>query len=341
LAVQTAQLRCDKLIPNEDSFDLSSLDGITDGAKNCLLKAGIHSIRDVVVRGENTVSEVAGIPMESSRLICNKARTKLEQLGAIPAPYTSTTDKEVEQISLGSKSLDTLLGGGVQTGAITEFFGESNAGKTQICHTLCVMVQQTKSHGGLDGKALYIDTESTFSIKRIASIAEARGLDANRAIKNVICAKPMSSTDQDHYVRIAGSIIDGIKNVRLLIVDSIISLYRAEYLGRAVLSERQQKLYRQMQMLRRISEVYKVAVVITNQVHQTPDNYPLDLNHKPLGGHVMAHASTYRIHLRVSGVNRKAVLVHSPYLPENVARFTLSEQGVSDVMPYDEYEDLE
>jgi DNA repair protein RadA len=332
---------CDKLIPNEDPFSINTLKGIADDAKSCLLGAGIRSIRDVIVRGDKTVSEVAGIPMESSRLICNKARTKLEQLGVMPAPFTSTTDKEVEQISLGSKSLDTLLGGGVQTGAITEFFGESNAGKTQICHTLCVMVQQAKSYGGLDGKAIYIDTESTFNIKRILSIAEARGFDASRAIKNIICAKPMSSTDQDHYVGISGSIIDEHKNVRLLIVDSIISLYRAEYLGRAVLSERQQKLYRQMQMLRRISEVYGVAVVITNQVNQTPDNYPLDLNHKPLGGHVMAHASTYRTHLRVSGVNRTATLVHSPYLPENVARFTLSEQGVSDVMPYDEYEDSE
>jgi DNA repair protein RadA len=129
---------------------------------------------------------------------------------------------------------------------------------------------------------------------------------ASRAIKNVICAKPMSSTDQDHYLGISGSIIDEIKNVRSLIVDSITSLYRAEYLGRAVLSERQQKLYRQIQMLRRISEVYWVAVVITNQVNQTPDNYPLDLyNHKPPGGHVMTHASAYRIHLRVSGVNRR------------------------------------
>jgi DNA repair protein RadA len=110
----------------------------------------------------------------------------------------------------------------------------------------------------------------------------------------------MSSTDQDHYLGISGSIIDEIKNVRSLIVDSITSLYRAEYLGRAVLSERQQKLYRQIQMLRRISEVYWVAVVITNQVNQTPDNYPLDLyNHKPPGGHVMTHASAYRIHLRV------------------------------------------
>jgi DNA repair protein RadA len=329
------------LIPNEDSFDLSSLEGITDGAKYCLLKAGIHSIRDVVVRGQNTISEVAGIPIESSRLICNKARTRLEQLGVIHSPFTRTTDREVEQISLGSKSLDTLLGGGVQTGAITEFFGESNAGKTEICHTLCVMVQQNKSYGGLDGKAFYIDTESTFSIKRISSIAEARGRDASRVIKNIICAKPMSSTDQDHYVGIAGSIIDEHKNIRLLIVDSIISLYRAEYIGRAALPERQQKIFRQMQMLRRISEVYGVAVVITNQVNQTPDNYPLDLNHKPLGGHVMAHASTFRIYLRLSGVNRKAALVHSPYLPENVARFTLSQQGVSDVMPYDEYEDSE
>ena len=248
-------------------------------------------------------------------------------------PFTTATYKEIERISLGSKSLDDLLGGGgLQTGAITEFFGESNTGKTQICHTLSVMVQLGRHEGGLDGKAIYIDTESTFRRERIISIAEAKGLEAAKATKNIIIARPVSSSEQEHYLERAGSIIEEHKNVRLLIVDCVTSLYRAEYIGRAALPERQQRLYRHMQMLRRFSEVYGVVVVVTNQVDESPNSYTAYLyRHRPIGGNIMAHASTYRVGLRQFGDKRIALLVHSPHLPENQAYFKLSEKGVLDM----------
>ena len=284
---------------SKDLFSIDNIGGINDKIKNQLVEAEIYAVKDLVVRGAMNVSEATGISIDKCNRICSKARSRLEQLGIMNRPFTTTTYKEIERISLGSKSLDDLLGGeGLQTGAITEFFGESNTGKTQICHTLSVMVQLGRHRGGLDGKAIYIDTESTFRRERIVSIAEAKGLEAAKATKNIIIARPMSSSEQEHYLEMAGSIIEEHKNVRLLIVDCVTSLYRAEYIGRARLPERHQRLLRYMQMLRRFSEVYEVVVLVTNQVNESPDCYTAYLyRHRPIGGNIMAHTSTYRIRL--------------------------------------------
>ena len=144
-------------------------------------------------------------------------------------------------------------------------------------------------------------------------------------------ASPTSSSEQELYLERVGSIIDLHKNIKLLVVDSVTSLYRAEYIGRAALAERQQRLNRHMQMLRRISEVYGVAVVVTNQVNEAPTDFTGYLRHKPIGGNVMAHASTYRIRLRQFGPHRVSELTHSPYLPEKYVYFGISAQGVCDV----------
>lgn len=314
-----------------ESFSIMLLDGISKGIKHRLAEVEVSSIRDIVVRGEMNISESTGLSLDTCRRLCNKARSTLEQKGVLHTPFTSGINKRFEAISFGSKSLDNLLGGlGVRTGAITELFGGSNVGKTQLCHTLCVMVQLPLGQGGLNGSAIYIDTESSFTPERIYSIAEARGLDKEKASKNVIVARPMSSLEQEHYMERAGSVIDRHENIKLLVIDSVISLYRAEYIGRAALPERQQRLYRHMQMLRRISEVYRVAVVVTNQVNQTPEELTGPIP-KPTGGNIMAHASTYRIRLRQFDYRRLAELIHSPYLPEDHVHFGISAQGTYDV----------
>jgi DNA repair protein RadA len=237
-------------------------------------------------------------------------------------------NKEIERISFGSTILNSLLGGkGLHTGTITELFGESNSGKTQFCHMLSVMVQLYKHLGGLAGKALYIDTEATFTPERIGSIAEARGLNKSKAVDKIILARVMSSIEQENCLERAGSVMRQHKDIRLLVVDSVTGLYRAEYVGRAALPERQQRLYRHMHILRRFSEIYGVATVVTNQVNQTPEEFPGPFP-KPIGGKVMAHASTFRIRLHQFVDLRMARLIHSPYLPEQQICFGISAEGV-------------
>ena len=315
------------------SFELDSIDEIGPATKGRLEESGFRSLKDLIVRGPADISEATGMEIEKSIYLCNKARIRLEEMGIIDKSFITATKlyekrKQEERISTGSKNLDELFVGGIETRSVTEIYGEYGTGKTQICHTLCIIVQQSKSQGGLSGKAIYIDSENTFRPERIVSIANARNLDPYKSLENIIVAKAYNSAHQELILEETGAIIDS-NNVKLLIVDSAVAHYRAEFLGRGTLSERQQKLNKFMHMLVRIAETYAVAVLATNQIQSSPDAMFGDA-YKPTGGHVVAHTSTYRVYLKRSGKNRIARMVDSPYHPEREVLFTLSEQGVGD-----------
>lgn len=318
---------------NSSELVLDTLDDIGPTTKRYLEQAGFKSIKDLVVRGPVDVSEATGMQIDKSVYLCNKARSKLEEMGIIEKSFTKATAlyekrKNEERISTGSKNLDDLFGGGIETRAITEIYGEYGTGKTQLCHTLCVIVNLDKQLGGLSAGALYIDTENTFRPERIVSIAHARDLDADRILDNILVAKAYNSAHQELIIEQTGPVID-TNGIKLVIVDSAVAHYRAEFLGRASLSERQQKLNKFMHILLRIAETYGVAVVATNQIQSSPDSIFGDAL-RPIGGHVVAHTSTYRVYLKRSGKNRIARMVDSPYHPEREVLFTLAESGVED-----------
>jgi DNA repair protein RadA len=317
------------------ALDIDSIEEIGLATKDRLEESGFKSIKDLVVRGPVAISETTGMEMDKAVYLCNKARVRLEELGIIDKSFITATKlydkrKKEERISTGSKNLDDLFDGGIETRAVTEIYGEYGTGKTQLCHTLCIMVQK-KSKYEITNKALYIDTENTFRPERIVSIALARNLDPDAALENIIVSKVYNSAHQELIIEEIGPIIDA-NNVKLLIVDSAVALYRSEYLGRATLSERQQRLNKFMHMLVRIAETYAVAVLATNQIQSSPDAIFGDA-FKPTGGHVVAHTSTYRVYLKRSGKNRIARMVDSPCHPEREVLFMLSEQGVGD--PYE------
>ena len=315
------------------SFDLDSIDEIGPATKSRLEESGFKSIKDLIVRGPADVAEATGMEIEKANYLCNKARIRLEELGIIDKSFVTATKlyerrKQEERITTGSKNLDDLFFGGIETGSVTEIYGEYGTGKTQLCHTLSILVQQSRSQGGLNGKAIYVDSENTFRPERIVSISNARNLDPYKSLENIIVAKAYNSAHQELILEETGPIIDR-NNVKLLIVDSAVAHYRAEFLGRATLSERQQKLNKFMHMLVRIAETYAVAVLATNQIQSSPDAIFGDA-YRPAGGHVVAHTSTYRVYLKRSGKNRIARMVDSPYHPEREVLFTLSELGIAD-----------
>ena len=324
------------MINKEDNYkklELDTLDDIGPATKIHLIDAGIDSLKDLIIRGPHDVAEVTGMTMEKSIDLCNKARIKLEEVEIIERTFIPATElynkrKNIERISTGSKCFDELLGGGFEVNAITEIYGEFGSGKTQICHTSAVMVQQKITDGGLEGGAIYVDTENTFRPERIVSISKARNIDYVSVLENIVVAKAFNSAHQELIIHEIGKIIEN-NNIKLLILDSAISHYRAEYLGRAMLSERQQKINRLMHILIRISETYKIAVILTNQIQSVPDTLFGD-PFRPTGGNIIAHSSTYRIYLKKAGKNRIARIVDSPYHPEIEALFSLGEEGVTD-----------
>jgi DNA repair protein RadA len=319
------------------ALDLCSIDEIGLATKMHLENSGFRSLKDLVVRGPVDISEATGMDFEKSAVLCNRARQILEEAGVLEKSFVTARnlyDKRLraERVSTGSKNLDNLLGGGVETRAVTEIFGEYGTGKTQICHTLCVIVSREGTHGGLASKAIYVDTESTFRPERIVSICNARSIESGPVLDSIIVAKAYNTAHQELIIDEIGSIID-TNRVKLLVVDSAVAHYRAEFLGRATLSERQQKLNKFMHILLRISETYGAAVVITNQIQSSPDPVFGDI-FRPTGGNVVAHTSTYRLYLKRAGRNRIARMVDSPYHPETEVVFALSEKGATDPGQY-------
>ncbi|MBI4257461.1 MAG: DNA repair and recombination protein RadA [Thaumarchaeota archaeon] len=318
---------------SEEEIDLESLEGVGSVTAQKLKDSGVRSVLDLAVRGPSEVAEITGWDLRKATDLCNTARIKLVEIGRLEKDFVSATDlykkrQSVERITTGCKNLDDLLAGGIETQAITEFYGEFGSGKTQLCHTLCVTVQTPHDQGGLEANAVYIDTENTFRPERLVGIAEGRGLDPDTTLKGVTVGKAYNSAHQELIISELGEYIKS-NRIKLVIVDSAVAHYRAEFLGRGTLAERQQRLNRMLHLLLRTAEAHSVAIVFTNQVQSTPDVFFGDPS-KPTGGHVVGHTSTYRIYLRKAGKNRVARMVDSPYHPEREVLFVLNEKGVDD-----------
>ncbi len=280
------------------------------------------------------LSTITGFEFGKAAALCNKARLHLVANGLIQEDFTSAKEiyekrKKIERITTGCNSLDELLAGGMETQAITEVYGEYGSGKSQLCHTLSVTTQLPHEEGGLEASAIYIDTENTFRPERIYQIAEERNLNPEEILRRITVAKAYNSSHQELIIQALGRVIKENKT-KLIALDSAVAHYRAEFLGRGTLAERQQRLNRMMHLLLRTAETYNVAVVATNQVQSTPDIFFGDPS-KATGGHVVAHTSTYRIYLRKSGKRRIAKMVDSPCHPETEAPFILDKSGVADI----------
>ena len=313
--------------------DIADLPGVGPATRAKLESGGITTILDLAASTANELVDNLNITEETAHNLVFEAQKILKEKGYLEKDLVSANElfarrAKMLRCTTFSENLDTLLAGGIETQAVTEFYGEFGSGKTQICHTTCVASQLPVDQHGLGGAALYIDTESTFRPERVAQIAKARALDVESVLNNIHVAKIYNSSHLELIVRAMGSLIQQ-NSIKLVIVDSIISLHRAEFLGRGSLSERQQKLNAIMHRLKRIAEIYNVAVIITNQVQSTPDTFFGDPT-KAAGGNIIGHASTYRIYLRKAGQERKAIMIDSPMHPYGDTNFIVTENGISD-----------
>ena len=323
---------------NTDNFDLSDLEGVGPVTKKKLEDSGIHNLMDLVVRGPVELGEISSMTPETCEKIVTIARKQLAESGAITKDFASASEiykrrQNIGRITTSTEALDNLLAGGIETQAITEVFGEFGSGKTQFCHTMCVMTQKSKEEGGLEGGVLYIDTEGTFRPERIVTIAKAHNMDPEKVLDNIIVARAYNSAHQVLILEEAGKTIQE-ENIKLIISDSTTGLFRAEYLGRGTLANRQQKLGRYIRLLSRIAETYNCAVIATNQVSSSPDAFFGDPT-RPVGGNVVGHASTYRIYFRKGGKNKRvAKIIDSPHHAATEEVFELGERGVQDTEDY-------
>jgi DNA repair protein RadA len=308
--------------------ELDELDGVGEATAEKLREAGYDSIESLAVATTGELMDAAEIGMRMAVRIINSARDAAK-MGYEKATEVMERRKHIGRILTGSSAFDKMIGGGVETQAITEVFGEFGSGKSQLAHQLCVNVQLPPEKGGLGAKAIYIDTENTFRPERIEQIAKAAGLDTKEALNNIYVARACTT---DHQILLADKANDIAKQggFKLIVVDSLTSLFRSEYCGRGALAERQQKLGQHLAALHKLAEMHDMAVFVTNQVQSRPDVFFGDPT-RPVGGHILGHSSTARIYLRKSKANtRVANLVDHPGLPPESATFQIVEAGIRD-----------
>ena len=316
------------------NLEIQDIEGIGPTIAKKLREAGIFSVMDLAVAGVEDLAVDINASKDSAASFIMAAQKLLRESDVLEKEFITADTalkkrRSLLRCSTGSSILDDLFLGGIETQAVTELYGEFGSGKSQICHTMCITAGQPVESGGLNSGVIYIDTEGTFRPERLEQISSSRNIDPVRALQNVAVCKVYNSAHLELIIKNLGKYIDDYK-AKLVVVDSIISLHRAEFSGRGTLADRQQRLNSIMHKLLRISEIYNIAIIVTNQVQSAPDTFFGDPT-KPTGGNVIGHASTYRVYLRKSGENRIAKMIDSPYHPYSEVRFTINEKGTDNM----------
>ncbi|MEM2217910.1 MAG: hypothetical protein QW731_05975 [Thermofilaceae archaeon] len=203
-------------------------------------------------------------------------------------------------------------------------------GYIRVCRRirLSVTVQLSPERGGLGGKAIYIDTEGTFSPSRIEMIAER--FNVEDSLNNLYVLRPFNVDDLEEAV-IEELPVFLREGIRLILVDSVIALYRAEFKGREMLAMRQQRINYLLDWLKRYARRYGSIVVITNQVLSQPVPWGVAVK-IPAGGNIIAHASTHRFIMRKAGEALLLECLDSPTIARGAStKFQITERGLEDV----------
>lgn len=336
-AVEEEEARS-QLVPAEEARTLDqfllSLKGFTLRDVEQFKFNGVHTVNQI----RSTLSkDLYNIDISEEKIdraiAALKKTTKPASYGFVTALQVKKERQQLPRISTGSKQLDGILGGGVEAGSLTEFFGEFCCGKTQICHTMSVIAQLPNHMGGNNGRVLYLDTEGTFRPERIQQIAEERGLPPDSVMDNILVARAINSEHlMELLIEAAGHMCNSEEQFALIIVDSIMAGFRVDYKSDEIML-RQTTLGRVLAKLQKLSEEFKVAVVLSNQVASQGGYHSTGRSDqpKPIGGHVIAHASTTRVALRKGPDETKIGKIYdSPYLPEGECVFGITDRGIYD-----------
>ncbi len=308
---------------------VKKLPGVGEATLKKLIKAGFSSLESIAYTPPSIIQAESGLGDKTIAKLIKASMEKLD-IGFKSAEDVWEVRKNIARITTGSQELDNLFGGGIETGCVVEFFGEFRTGKTQIAHQLCVNVQLPREDGGLNWNALYIDTEGTFRPERIIQMAEGLDLDHKKVLKNIVFGRAYNSDHQILLIKEASNLIKE-KNIKLVIVDSLIGHFRSEYVGRGTLANRQQTINTHLHDLLRLTAIFpELCVIVTNQVQSKPDVFYGNPT-VAAGGNIVAHGSTIRIYLRKGkGEQRVAKMIDAPHLPEGEAVFSITENGIID-----------
>lgn len=315
--------------------ELKLVKGIQARHIKIFIENGITTAEALAMSGFKNITAMDGIGEATSKKLIWNARSAL---GMTEFKSISEFQENHEFISTGSLNFNAILGGGIETGFITEVFGPFKSGKTNLAHTLCVTTQLPKGKGGLSGAVIYIDTENTFSKEKIKRITRRFGLKPEDVLSHIFHARIYSSDHQAQMILEAEKLVKE-KNVRLIILDSLMALLRAEYIGIGMLPQRQATLNQMIHALSRIAESYNIAILVTNQVAQQIKGMFSGID--AIGGNIVAHGCQIRVMLKTKGfaannsLERKAIIVDAPDLPPEDCQFFITPAGIADTEKID------
>jgi len=319
---------------------LEDLDHVGPATAQKLVEAGFSTVEAIAVSSPAELATAADIGESTAAKIILAARKAADIGGFETGDVVMERRKLVGKLSTGCKEFNDIMGGGIDSQAITEVYGEFGSGKTQLGHQLAVNVQLPQEKGGLNGSVIMIDTENTFRPERIKQMVDGlselygEDYDYEEFLKHIHVARAYNSNHQillvDAASELANQLKDSDKPVRLLIVDSLTAHFRAEYIGRGTLADRQQKLNKHLHDIQRFGDLNNAVVLVTNQVMSKPDAFFGDPT-KPIGGHILGHTSTFRLYMRKSKGDKRIVkLVDAPNLPDAEAVISVTTAGLRD-----------
>ncbi|MDD4300335.1 MAG: DNA repair and recombination protein RadA [Methanomicrobium sp.] len=320
--------------------EIEDLPGVGPTTADKLRDAGYCTIEGIATASYADLAEAAEIGESTAKKMIKEAR-KMADIGGFRTGIAVLEErKEVKKLSTLVPEFDELMGGGLETMSIIEFYGEFGSGKSQISHQMAVNAQLPLDIGGLNGSVIYVDTENTFRPERIRQMVEGLEVDVEVPpvedfLENIHVAEAFTSDHQmlliDSIRELASGLRESEKPVRLVVIDSLMAHFRAEYAGRGTLAARQQKLNKYMYDLAKLAKEFNSVVIVTNQVQSNPAVFFGDPT-KPTGGNIVGHASKFRVYLRKSkGGKRVAKLVDSPDQPEGEAAFIVEMAGLKSV----------
>ncbi len=300
---------------------LDTISGIGPTTRKRLEEAGFGSKETIALATRAQLTEISGIAEKTARLLIREARSQFD-LGLKPGSHYAKLGETRQYLTTSSQAFDELLGGGFETGSITEIAGENGCGKTQISHQLAVNCVKN----GRD--VIWIDTEGTFRFTRITQIAKALDQDPDTVLSRITVGRAFNS---EHQMALTEEALTMVPNVGLIIVDSLMAHFRSEFAGRSSLAERQQLIGKYLSFIAKQSEIMNCVAVVTNQVSAKPDAMFFGDPNKPIGGNVVGHTVTTRIFLRKGkDIKRTATLTKNPELPDGKIEFSIDTDGVRD-----------
>lgn len=310
--------------------DLNQVKGINSRQIKLLQENGVSTAEALAMSPHSTVAAIDGLGGKTAKKLIWNARNALGMTEFTPAVKI---DDNVEYFTTGSSELNRILGGGFQTGKLTEVYGPFKSGKTALAHTISVTVQLPEKKSGLNGSVAYVDTENTFSKEKIKRIAKRFNLNPKDVLSKIFHARIYSSDHQNQMIQKAEALCK-TRGVRLLIIDSLMALLRAEYVGIGKLAPRQAVLNSMIHGLSRIAETYNCAVLVTNQV--ATKMMGMFSGNDAIGGNILAHGCHFRVMFKTKGfssnnsLKRRAVIVDAPDLPPEECEFFITGAGVAD-----------